>query len=287
MGEETKQADIVQESDKQGKVYWHDAFATALELELYDYADSLTFESEYQLNKKALEVDVLVIKKTADTLINKNIGKIFKRVNLFEYKSETDNLTVWDYNKAIAYAMLYSAHNEVPKQDITVSFVVTPKPIKLFDYLENVNGVKITEAQTGIYYLNDTVTIQIIESKILSAEENVFLKNLRSNLTRKDVSEVLNAYEKYGKIDKINIYLNRIAKANKAIFMEVFEVSATAREAFCDLVKEIGLEEQIEQRGREDSKRETALKMLKKGFDLNDISEVINKPIEWIQSIAT
>ncbi|MCL1845616.1 MAG: hypothetical protein FWF77_06915 [Defluviitaleaceae bacterium] len=75
---------VEHESENWGKVYWHDAFFAALQLELDDYADSLIFENEHQLSKEALEIDVLVIKKTTDAPINKNVGRIFKGHNLFE-----------------------------------------------------------------------------------------------------------------------------------------------------------------------------------------------------------
>ncbi|MCL1994676.1 MAG: hypothetical protein FWG63_00550, partial [Defluviitaleaceae bacterium] len=58
--------DISQDNSKQDKIYWHDAFYAALQLELYDYKDVLTFEDEHQLSKEALKMDVLIIKKTAD-----------------------------------------------------------------------------------------------------------------------------------------------------------------------------------------------------------------------------
>ena len=69
-------------------------------------------------------MDVLIIKKKPDVKIEKNIGQIFRIHNIVEFKSETDTLTKWDYNKAIAYALLYSSFNKVPLQDITVTFAV-------------------------------------------------------------------------------------------------------------------------------------------------------------------
>ena len=38
-----------QKSPKQDKVYWHDAFYAALQLELHDYQDALIFENEHLL----------------------------------------------------------------------------------------------------------------------------------------------------------------------------------------------------------------------------------------------
>ena len=74
--------------DEHGKIYWHEAFYEALKLELHQYKDFLEFQHEHHLSKEALRIDVLVVKKNTDVQIKKNIGKIFKRHNIFEYKSE-------------------------------------------------------------------------------------------------------------------------------------------------------------------------------------------------------
>ena len=81
---DNKQEDINQENEKQDKIYWHDAFYAALQLELHDYINDLIFEDERQLSKEALAMDVLIIKKMADVSIDKNIGRIFKGHNIFE-----------------------------------------------------------------------------------------------------------------------------------------------------------------------------------------------------------
>jgi len=38
--------------------------------------------------------------------------------------------------------------------------------------------------------------------------------------------------------------------------------------------------------GREQKAKETAILMLQKGFDRSTISEIIKKPLEWIEEIA-
>lgn len=45
------------------KVQWHLGFASAINLELAKNRPDLTYHREYNLNKQALEVDLLVIKK--------------------------------------------------------------------------------------------------------------------------------------------------------------------------------------------------------------------------------
>ena len=52
-----------QETGKKQKLQWHPAFAAALEMELLENKDDLEFEREYNLNRKPLLIDCLVIKR--------------------------------------------------------------------------------------------------------------------------------------------------------------------------------------------------------------------------------
>ena len=89
MVEDTKQLNSGIDNEKNGKILWHDAFYEALQIELNDYAYALSFEHEHKLSKEALSMDVLIIKKSPDVKILKNIGRIFKEHNIFEYLTLT------------------------------------------------------------------------------------------------------------------------------------------------------------------------------------------------------
>ena len=275
--------EIPQEVNKQNKIFWHMAFYTALKYELRDYKDDLIFEDEHQLSEEALIMDVLIIKKTADKIINKNIGRLFQSHNIFEYKSETDNLNFWDYIKVVGYAMTYSSFNKIPLEDITISFVVTPKPEKLFDQLGNDRGFEIEEVSNGIYYIKDNnFKVQVIESKKLSADENVFLKHLRSSLTTTDMQEVFDAFSKYDSLKKENPYLDRVMEANQSILKEVLSMSSDAvRQIIYEHFEKDGTLDKI----REDIKRETALEMLKDDFTPDKVARYVQMPLEWVQSL--
>ena len=72
---------------KKDTVFWHDAFYEALQLEFHQYMEYLEFTAGYPLSKEALKMDALVIKKEAGVAINKNIALLFRKYNIFEYKS--------------------------------------------------------------------------------------------------------------------------------------------------------------------------------------------------------
>ena len=80
--------------------YWHSAFYAGIQIELEDEADNLVFENEHQLSTQPMEIDVLIIKKETDRPVKKNIGRIFKKYNIIEYKSPDDSLSVDDFYHA-------------------------------------------------------------------------------------------------------------------------------------------------------------------------------------------
>ena len=45
------------------KIQWHPGFVAAMDMELREDRDILELESEHNLNRKPLEIDLLVIKK--------------------------------------------------------------------------------------------------------------------------------------------------------------------------------------------------------------------------------
>ncbi|MCL1997820.1 MAG: hypothetical protein FWG65_03545 [Turicibacter sp.] len=278
-------------TEKRDKVYWHDAFFAAMQLEFHDYIDVLTFIDEHQLSKEALIMDVLIIKKAANVQISTNIGRIFQTHNIIEYKSETDNLTKWDYYKVVGYANLYSAFGEIPIEEITITFVSTPKPVNLLSHLANERGFAVEEVEPGIYHIKgDMFAVQILESKKLA--DNVFLKNLRSELTKHDMARLLYAYQKYGVLERTSAYLSRIFAANAVALEGVKSMTeANVQEILYRHFKEKGWIDrdanEVANEKVEDSKRETAFEMLQRNFDIKDIAAILKMPTEWVQNLAT
>jgi hypothetical protein len=269
--------------DERTKVFWHEAFFEALQLELHQYQDFLEFVCEYPLSKEALIMDVLVIKKKPGERIDKNIGKIFKTHNIFEYKSETDSLTERDYNKIAAYALLYSSFTPVPVSEITVSFVVTARPRELLKYLTNKRGFAVRRPEPGIYYVEgDTFPVQILESKLLPNEENLFLRNLRSNLNSDDITNITEAYRKLKLFEKKNVYWDRLIQANQALFREAISVSEAVKELFFEAAERNGW---FTTREFEKAKA-IAIEMLSDGEPIEKIIKWTKLPYETVAGLV-
>ena len=113
-------------TEKNANLQWHPAFYAGIQIEFADEADKLTFENEHHLGTKPKQIDVLIIKKETNTPIAKNIGRIFRKYNIIEYKSPTDYLSIDDFYLVYAYACLYKADSniidEISIEDITLTF---------------------------------------------------------------------------------------------------------------------------------------------------------------------
>ena len=74
--------------------HWHPGFLSAMELEFLQYKGKLDFNGEVQLSKEPLRMDLLIIKKRKETVIDNQIGSIFRTHNIIEFKSPRDGLTI-------------------------------------------------------------------------------------------------------------------------------------------------------------------------------------------------
>lgn len=231
---------MTQKKKETDATYWHPAFYAGIQIELEDDADNLVFENEHQLGKKPMEIDVLIIKKETDRPVKKNIGRIFKKYNIIEYKSPDDSLSVDDFYKVYGYMCFYKADaryvNSIHADELTITFVAEKYPRKMIKHLTKIKKYQVTEVEKGIYYVNgDLIPIQILVTKNLSGEENLWLKSLTNKLKATETAEKL--VENY--MDHKDSRLHRsvietIMRANQKIFREVNGMS----DIFMEIVQE-------------------------------------------------
>ena len=274
--------------DVKDKIYWHDAHHEALQLEFYEYEDALEFKKEHQLSKEALRMDTLVIKKVKDVKIDKNIGKIFRNHNVVEYKSEQDNMDFWDFQKVLGYAHIYSSFERVQMSDITISISLTIYPRELIKSLENEHGFMIEDIGNGIYYIHGGVLpIQILESKKLSESENLFLRNLRSNLDKYDMYKTMKTYKELKPFDDKNVFLDRVVKANPSAFKEAMNMfTEGVRDIFMEGAEQHGwLDSRDNVKILEERKR-LAQKLLARGDSPSEVAEVADLPVDAVIEMA-
>ncbi len=224
------------EVPKERPLQWHPANFAGLQIELAEEKEFLSFEDEHQLGTKPMAIDILIIKNEQEHKIKKNIGRIFKKYNIIEYKSPEDYLSIDDFYKVYGYACFYKA--DVPAVDsisihhLTITFISQRYPGKLLRHLETERNYKIQKAESGIYYLyGNSIPIQFIVTSKLSVKENLWLKGLTNHL--KDFELTVALTEDYQKHKKNTLYqsaMDIIMRANKHQFEEAREMCEAMRE---------------------------------------------------------
>ena len=268
-----------QKKKENDATYWHPAFFAGIQIELAEDADNLVFENEHQLGTKPMEIDVLIIKKETDRPVKKNIGRIFKKYNIIEYKSPDDSLSVDDFYKVYGYTCFYKADaryvNSIHADELTITFVAEKYPRKMIKHLTKIKKYQVTEVEKGIYYVNgDLIPIQILVTKNLSGEENLWLKSLTNKLKATETAEKL--VENY--MDHKDSRLHRsvietIMRANQKIFREVNGMS--------DIFMEI-VQEKFDRKLKEEVEKATE-KAVKEATEENTVKTKLTERISLIQ----
>ena len=126
------------ELEKERKQY-HPALCNAMELELYYDRDLLEFPENLRLNTLPREMDFLVIRKAREGEIRSELGRIFRRCNIWEFKGYGGELNMQVYHTAMSYAYEYlSVHDELNGiEDVTLSFLREGQPRELIKWLES------------------------------------------------------------------------------------------------------------------------------------------------------
>ena len=262
---EKEQTKNQQENQKKSqKLQWHPAFCSALRLELLEDAENLEFTDEFQLTEKPLQIDCTVVKVKRDCKIKNEIGKIFRKHNIFEYKSPMDELNIDTFYKVVAYACLYKVlpnHvNEIPAEEITITLIRDRKPVKLLGELEK-SGYGYKKEAAGIYYVNGAMfPVQIIESSELDVDMHVQLKALTNHLEESLMRQYLLQVSTFEGREKnlADIVLQVIVNSNMEKVREWKGSEQTMCEALRVLMKEELKEERVAglREGRLEGQRE-------------------------------
>ena len=241
---------MVQSKEKQPsvKLQWHPAFCAAAELELRFNKADLEFKREYNLSKKPLQMDLLIIEKRKNVQIQNEIGAIFRGHNVIEYKSPDDGMTIDDFFKTLGYAYLYKGLGEkvdqIPLEELTVSLFRASAPKQLFKQLIGY-GYKIEQHMSGIYYVQGfAVPVQIVVTKELDSKNHESLKVLSRSAEKEDIqkfTELARDFSEPGDKEKADAVLQVSVAANREKYDEV-----RRSENMCEALREL-MKEEIEQ----------------------------------------
>ena len=183
-------------------IQWHLGVKPAVDLELAEERASLSYFRDFSLNQQALEIDLLIIRRESDQPIRNEIGRLFKKYNIIEYKSPKDELNIDTLYKVGAYTSLYKAYGDTVDErradEITTTLIRKAKPVKLFHYFEE-HGISLENPFKGIYYVKSGVLFptQIIVTKELNPQEHMWLTALSDGMQKQQLKDLLVKVESF------------------------------------------------------------------------------------------
>ncbi|MDR1046528.1 MAG: hypothetical protein LBL64_02030 [Treponema sp.] len=269
------------------RIAWHAAFVEAIQMELEQYRDMLEFKPEYPLTAEPLKIDVVIIKKTSNVLIHKNIAAIFRKHNILEFKSPTDYLSLNDFYKVYGYACLYASLEHIPITDLTLTLIESRRPREVLAHLREIRSYTVEERGAGIYTVRgDIIPIQIIDSRELSEGENLWLRNLDNELNAEGIRRITGEIARAGKEVRIQAYVDAIVRANVGVIEEAIRMSDVTLE---QVLERTGLIAKWEARykaeaamAEERGKREVAKNLINIGLPLEQVAQVTGLDIETL-----
>lgn len=247
-------------------IQWHPGFYGAAELEFLSNKGDLEFQREFNLSKEPIRMDLLIIKKLADVRIENELGHIFKKFNVVEYKNPDDALSIDDYYKTVGYACLYKGLGEsvdqIPADELTISIFRESYPREMFEAMKNL-GLEIKERYPGIYYISGKQALfdtQIVVTKRLDKETHRTLRILSKHVKEEDVRAFVERAAKMsepGDRNNVDAVLQVSVSANK----EIYEAIRRCDKVMCEALREL-MKEDFEKQERE-TKQETLLEAIR------------------------
>ncbi|HAX12481.1 MAG TPA: hypothetical protein DCX58_04875 [Roseburia sp.] len=282
-------------SGKTEKLQWHPAFCAATELELRQDLDVLELIPEYNLSKKPLQIDLVIIKKMdwKRTLQNE-IGHIMRGHNILEYKGPGDELTIDSFFKVIGYASLYKAQgiavNKISASEVTVSFFRNAYPKALFQELKK-EGYILKKMYPGIYYVRGKVPfpVQVVVTSQLERKAHCSLRVLTTQVEMQDAElflEQIHYLESKNERSNIDSVLQVSVNANKQVYSLLRRQNEMC-EALRELMKD-EIEKELENKLEQGEKLQLirqVIKKLQKGNSVEETSDMLEEEPENIRKI--
>ena len=281
--------EALQLNNERVKLQWHPAFCC-------EDKGQLEFYSEYNLSRKPLQIDLLIVEKANNVKLKNQIGHIFRKNNIIEYKCPGDSMSIDDFYKTVAYACMYKALGEkvdaVSASELTISMVRESYPESMAAMLKK-QGIEIRKVYEGIYYLeNFFIPAQIVVTKELSQGLHNSFRVLSRNVDEKDIETFLKDAEGYiGKSEKSDA--DAVLQVSMSANYELYE-KVRRDNTMCEALRRL-MRDEIEDaldaakqegsaEGHIQAQRETSMALAKMGMAVENIATAVNASIEQVQS---
>lgn len=231
--------------DNKDKIKWHPGFASALKLEFYENRNDLEYSEEIVLNKEAIKMDMLIIKKKPGIILQNTLGEHFRQHNIIEFKSADDDLNIDTLFNVIGYACLYKSYGKtvdaIPFYDVTITLIRKRTPKGLLSYIRN-HGGSIDSKGNGIYDVtwHMPFPVRVIVNKFLDFSQHTWLAAIRNDLTIDELKAIIQKARSYTEKDarmNIDSAMSVISQANTANLDEAKKEDLKMCKELMDLMK--------------------------------------------------
>lgn len=154
-------------------IQWHPAFYAGIQIEFGKEAKYLTFESEHLLGSKPMQIDVIV-KNEENRTLKKNIGRIFRRYNIIEYKGPGDYLSIDDFYKVYGYACFYKSDTRIT-DTIKIQGMFSEKNLWLRNLTDHIQSTEEAKRLLEEYKKHKTDKLyESVVNIIMNANKDLF-----------------------------------------------------------------------------------------------------------------
>ena len=232
------------------KIDWHAGFVSAMKLELMANEDSLEYDDEHQIGNRAQKIDLLIIKKIRAVKIVNEIGDIFDKYNIIEYKGPGDALTYGDFYKTLGYTCIYleelHKYDEYGRDGFTITFIRRSKPRKLMKLLEDRDKHKIIKKSKGIYEVGGSLPFktQIIVTNEWDEERSevhTWLRSLTNEGTDDELQGILRGTTVLN--DKYKMHADSVMNVFARANIELLRERKESDDKMCEAINELFAEE--------------------------------------------
>ncbi len=216
---ELKELEAVPRSD------WHAAFEALLRIETHKYGNRVHISVEEEIGEIPPRTDFVILVEDEKVEFEKAIFRIFRRINILEYKNPHDSLNERVLRKVCGYANLYigvaEREGERPADEVTLSIFRAVKNPELFSELAQSGN--LFRAAPGIYHVKGITDLpfQIIITGELEGEEYAAYRALTDRANAADVERIVRDAETESNDIVTNHYgvlLDLVVKKNPQFF---------------------------------------------------------------------
>ena len=175
---------------------WHAGFEALLRIETHKYADRVHIRTEEEIGEVPPRTDYVILVEDEEVDLEKAIFRVFRKINILEYKNPHDSLNERVLRKVCGYANMYIGiaehEGERPAEQVTVSIFRAAKNPEMFQKMEK-EGTLVRDGTPGIYHVKGYTNLpfQIIITGELKGAEYAAYRALTDKADEADVERII------------------------------------------------------------------------------------------------